>query len=175
NIIVRTDDGKPVEGATVVLKKSSDSSLYKSNLTDVAGAIEFNNVPLGKYLASSTGAGYEQPDVVVVDVSSETEVIAQITMKPSAKQMQEVTVTAKKPYIQKLHDRLVVNVENSIVNAGSTAFEVLERAPGVNIDQNDQIALRGKQGVIIMIDGRPSVLAGADLANYLRSIPSSAI
>src|SRR5205085_1322353 len=77
--------------------------------------------------------------------------------------------------IQKLTDRIVVNVEGSIISAGSTAFDVLDRSPGVTIDQNDQIALRGKAGVIIMIDGRISPLSGADLTNYLRGLPSNAI
>jgi outer membrane receptor protein involved in Fe transport len=69
----------------------------------------------------------------------------------------------------------VVNVENSIVSAGSSAMDVLERSPGVNIDQNDAISLRGKAGVIIMIDGKPTPMTGADLANYLKGLPSSAI
>ncbi|HVF97404.1 MAG TPA: outer membrane beta-barrel family protein, partial [Flavisolibacter sp.] len=64
---------------------------------------------------------------------------------------------------------------NSAVNAGSTAFDVLERSPGVTIDQNDAIALRGRQGVIIMVDGKPSPMSGADLANYLRGLPVGAI
>ncbi|RYG41347.1 MAG: hypothetical protein EOO01_25350 [Chitinophagaceae bacterium] len=174
-IIVKIDDGKPFENATVVLTRSSDTVVFKSNLTDSEGVVVFDKVPSGKYIASSTGAGYEQAGEVWVESSGLPEVRSEIVMKPSAKQMQGVTVTAKRPYIQKLHDRLVVNVENSVVNAGSTAFEVLERAPGVIIDQNDQIALRGRQGVVIMIDGRPSPLTGADLANYLRGLPSSAI
>lgn len=54
-------------------------------------------------------------------------------------------------------------------------MDVLERSPGVSIDQNDVLGLRGRQGVIIMIDGKPSPMTGADLANYLRGLPSSAI
>ena len=69
----------------------------------------------------------------------------------------------------------MVNVENSIVNAGSTALEVLERSPGVTVDQNDAISLRGRSGVIIMIDGKPTPMSGSDLANYLRGLPSNAI
>jgi len=86
-----------------------------------------------------------------------------------------VTVTGRKPFIQKLSDRIVVNVENSIVSAGSTAMDVLERSPGVNVDQNDNITLRGKSGVIIMVDGKPTPMTGSDLANYLKGLPSSAI
>ena len=89
--------------------------------------------------------------------------------------MKEVVVEGKKPFIQKLTDRIVVNVDNSIISAGSSAMDVLERSPGVNIDQNDVISLRGKQGVIIMIDGKPTPMTGTDLANYLKGLPSNAI
>jgi outer membrane cobalamin receptor len=68
-----------------------------------------------------------------------------------------------------------VNVENSIVSAGSSAMDVLERSPGVSIDQNDVISLRGKQGVIVMIDGKPTPMTGADLATYLKGLPSATI
>ena len=175
HITVKGDNGKPLEFATVVLKKASDSSLFKSNMSDASGLVVFENIPEGKYFISATASGYELDTESIVSISTNNTTTSEITLQPSAKSMEAVTVTAKKPYLQKLHDRMVVNVENSIVNAGSTAFEVLERAPGVLIDQNDQIALRGKQGVVIMIDGRPSPLSGADLANYLRSLPASAI
>lgn len=89
--------------------------------------------------------------------------------------LKEVTVTTKKPFLQKLTDRIVVNVENSIVNAGSTVMEILERSPGITVDQNDNISLRGRAGVIIMVDGKITPMRGADLANYLRGLPGNAI
>ncbi len=61
------------------------------------------------------------------------------------------------------------------MSAGSTALDVLERSPGITVDQNDAISLRGRAGVIIMIDGKPSPMTGADLANYLRGLPSNAM
>ena len=98
-----------------------------------------------------------------------------IILHPVSKQLGEVTVNSKKPFIQKLSDRIVVNVESSIISAGSSAMDVLERSPGVNIDPNDVISLRGRSGVIVMIDGKPTAMSGADLANYLRALPSAAL
>ena len=83
-----------------------------------------------------------------------------ILLAQRSSEMKEVVVEGKKPFIQKLTDRIVVNVDNSIISAGSSAMDVLERSPGVNIDQNDVISLRGKQGVIIMIDGKPTPMTG---------------
>jgi hypothetical protein len=66
-------------------------------------------------------------------------------------------------------------VDASPVNAGSTAFEVLQRAPGVTVDQNDAFSLKGRPGVTIMMDGRIIPLRGADLASLLRAMPSGSI
>ncbi len=73
-------------------------------------------------------------------------------------------------------DRMVINVENSIVSSGNNVLEVLEKAPGVTIDrQNDQIQLKGKQGVIVLIDGKQTYLSGQDLSNLLKSTQSENI
>jgi len=72
-------------------------------------------------------------------------------------------------------DKLIVNVENSILAAGSSILEVLERSPGVVVNQETSISLKGKQGVIVMIDGKPSPLSEPDLINYLKSIPAANI
>ena len=80
-----------------------------------------------------------------------------------------------KPLFQKLDDRIVVNVSSGILNSGSSAMEVLTRSPGVSVDQNDNISLRGKKGVTIMIDGKPSPMSEADLANYRKPLSSATI
>src|SRR3989337_1340519 len=86
-------------------------------------------------------------------------------------QLNEVTVTGKRPFVENKIDRLVVNVANSIIASGSTALEVLEKAPGVTVDrQNDQISLRGKEGVIVQIDGKQTYLPIADVVALLRNM-----
>lgn len=176
-LTVLTEQKSPVEGATVEVLRSKDSVLVTTTLTDKTGTAEADNLKPSTYLIRITAVGFTTVYTTAFDVKEgEATTLPAISMmtKPAA-QMQGVTVSAKKPFIQRLSDRLVVNVDNSVVNAGSSAFDVLERSPGVTIDQNDAIALRGKQGVIIMIDGKPSALSGADLANYLRGLPVNAI
>jgi outer membrane receptor protein involved in Fe transport len=70
-------------------------------------------------------------------------------------------------------DKTVVNVDASTTNTGLSALEVLEKSPGVQVDNDGNIKLRGKQGVIIMIDGKPAYLSGQDLTNYLRNLPAN--
>lgn len=166
-----------LENVTVELIKTGDSSLVKTAITDKSGIVEIENIPFDNYLFKISMVNYNlaysssftlsaaQPDIVLPTIVLETK----------SKELNAVTITAIKPFIQKLSDRIVVNVENSIVSSGSSAMDVLERSPGVNVDQNDNISLRGRSGVIIMIDGKPTAMTGTDLGNYLKSLPSAAI
>jgi outer membrane receptor protein involved in Fe transport len=176
-ITILSDQKAAVEGATAELLRSKDSALVKTALSNKAGFAEFENIKPSTYFIRVTSVGLTTSYSNVFDIKEGEQVtVPSIQMTASAgTQMQGVTIAAKKPFIQRLNDRLIVNVENSVVNAGSLALDVLERSPGVTIDQNDNIALRGRQGVIIMIDGKPSPMSGADLANYLRGLPVNAI
>ncbi|MFL5789415.1 MAG: TonB-dependent receptor domain-containing protein [Flavisolibacter sp.] len=168
----------PIEAVTAELVKEKDSSLVKISLSDKSGEILFENIPFGSYRVRLSSVGYAtfySNPVTLNDAQPEINLSPFILSHSNNSQLQGITVTGRKPFIQKLNDRIVVNVENSIVNVGSSAMDVLERSPGVSIDQNDVIGLRGRQGVIIMIDGKPSPMTGADLANYLRGLPSNAI
>jgi hypothetical protein len=93
----------------------------------------------------------------------------------SAKTLKSVIVAGKKPLIEHRPGMTIVNVESSITAAGSSVFEIIARSPGVATDQNDNISLKGRQGVIVMIDGKASQLSGADLANQLRAMPANTI
>ncbi|HMI77603.1 MAG TPA: TonB-dependent receptor plug domain-containing protein, partial [Ferruginibacter sp.] len=167
----------PQENVTVELRKAKDSSLVKVAITDKNGQAEFENIRMGSYFIKTALVNYKPQYSATFAISAEQSfvLVPSLTLQPAAAELSGVTVTGRKPFIQKLADRIVVNVENSIVSAGSTAMDVLERSPGVNIDQNDNITLRGKSGVIIMVDGKPSPMTGADLANFLKGLPSSAL
>jgi outer membrane receptor for ferrienterochelin and colicin len=70
-------------------------------------------------------------------------------------------------------DRTIVNVDAAVTNVGATALEVLENSPGVQVDRDGNVSLKGKQGVLILIDGKQSYLAGPDLAALLASMSAS--
>ena len=82
-------------------------------------------------------------------------------------------MTAKRPLIENKIDKTVVNVDASPTNTGLTALEVLEKSPGVTVDNNGNINLKGKQGVTILIDGKPTYLNGEDLTNYLKNLSAN--
>jgi len=177
SVTIVSEQQTPLENATVELRKEKDSSLAKIAISDKNGIADFENILFGKYLLKVSLAGLAAQYSSLFELSADQPLVtvSKISLQPDTKQLSSVTVNARKPFIQKLNDRIVVNVENSIVSAGSSAMDVLERSPGVNVDQNDIISLRGRSGVIIMIDGKPTAMAGSDLANYLKGLPSAAI
>jgi hypothetical protein len=169
-------DQKVIDAATVSLYKALDSSLWKINITDKAGNFEFQNVPAGKYYLLATSIGHLSTYSSVFDLKDGQAFNAGIlNLKNEAKTLKGITVTAKKRFIERKIDRTIINVDASITNAGTTALEVLEKSPGVSVDKDGNVSLKGKAGVMIMMDGKPSYLSGQELANYLKNLPSSAI
>lgn len=177
-IIIDGGDQKIIDAATVSLFKAKDSSLFKISLTDKKGNFLFERVPFGKYYILATSTGHLQIYSRVLEVNNNVTVSAgTLQLKNNVKTLSTVNVTAviKKPFIERKIDRTIINVDASITNAGTTALEVLEKSPGVSVDKDGNVSLKGKQGVTIMLDGRPSYLSGQELANLLRNMPSSAI
>lgn len=176
---LKTADGKPIEFATILLVKAADSTkLVKGAISDNAGAYTFENVAPGQYRVGAQQVGYAKTYSVpfAVETGQTTVTVPALTMSEETKSLSEVKVVAKKPFIEQQVDRTVVNVENSIVASGNTALEVLEKAPGVTIDrQNDQIQLKGKSGVIVMIDGKQTYLSVQEVSNLLKNTPSDNI
>lgn len=173
--VVTDGSAKVLESATITLLRAGDSTVAKISVADRTGAYSFEDVPAGRYIVSISAVGHQKGWSAPVEVSGGAEVVTvkTIDLIPEAKTISAVTVTAKKPLIEQKPDRTVVNVEASVTNVGNSALEVLEKSPGVTVDKDGNISLRGKQGVQIYIDGRPSYLSGADLANLLKSMSSS--
>lgn len=174
---VHLENHKPALNATVVLQRSADSVLIKTALPNEEGIFEFENIKPGSYTVAVSQVGYTKIKSAIIQIGPDNQqvTIPPIVLTPQVQSLEGVTIEAKKPFIERKLDKLVLNVENSIASAGSTVLEVLERAPGVMVNQESSLNLKGKQGVIVMIDGKPSPLSGADLIAYLKGIPSASI
>jgi iron complex outermembrane receptor protein len=174
---IHNDHNAALENVTVELLKAKDSSLFRTAISNTSGKVTFDKVPFGSYLIKATIVNYNKnfsTSFVLAEERNNVE-LPVISLQPVSASLGEVKVSAKKPFIQKLIDRIVVNVDNSIVSSGSTAMDVLERSPGVTVGQNDAISMAGKAGVVIMINGKIVPMTGEELGNYLRSLPSSVI
>lgn len=174
---VRDAAAQPVAYANVVLLRAADSTLMKGGLTEADGRFTLENIPEGRYLVRVTQVGYQRLTTPTFVVNAENPEVrfVELAMTEAARTLGEVAVRAQKPFIERQLDKTIVNVENSIVAAGSSVLDVLERSPGVTVDQDGRLSLKGKPGVIVFIDGKPTQLSALDLANLLKGMPAGSI
>src|SRR5579863_168287 len=168
--------GEALEAVTVTLLHSGDSARIKETVTSKGGHFFFSDVADGKYLIVASFVGYSRqysPPVEILGQNSRK--LPPIVLTAASTSLTAVAVVAKRPPIETKADRTIINVDASPSNAGSTAMDVLEKSPGVTLDKDDNISLKGKQNVMVMIDNKPTYLTPAQLASYLRSLPASAI
>jgi len=171
---ITDENNEPLTGAVAELRNATDSTLAKVNVADVQGKFSFTNVKEGNYYLKTTLTGFTQYSgkAFSYDGSSEKE-LPVVKMGVSTTQLKEAEVSAIKPLIEVRSDKTVFNVENSINSVGSTAYELLQKAPGVVVDNNDNVTLKGRGGVLVQIDGKDMRLSAEELGNYLRSIQST--
>ena len=91
------------------------------------------------------------------------------------KDLKTVIVTGRKPLITRKPDRFIINVENSYLANGNTGLEVLQKSPGIWVDQNGKISVKGGQAVTVMINDVIQRMSPEELAEYLRSLKSEDI
>ncbi len=154
---VKDGGGKNLSNANVLLLKALDSTLVRGILSNAGGTYLFENNKNGKYLITATFTGMNQVYSEAFEITGDKKSIqVQIPALQNLHiQMQGVTVNIKKPMFEQKIDRMVINVKNSITNAGGTALDVLEKSPGVTVNrQNNSIGVNGKNGVVVMINGK---------------------
>ncbi len=168
--------GKGLEKTTVSLLRAKDSSTAKFAVTTDDGRFSFAENAAGQYLISVSHIGYTPSYSKSFEFAGTGDMeLPGIKKVKTDATLQGVTVTAQKPIVEVRADKMIVNVEGTINAVGNDALELLRKSPGVMVDKDENLSLSGKNGVQIYIDGKPSPLAGADLANYLKSLQSSQI
>lgn len=168
---------KPLEPVIISLLSANDNSLIKTEITQADGSFAFENLKDGTYVIALDEPGFKsflsQPIAIG---ESQRETVANIQLEAlAANALSEVVVQKKKPLAEYKIDRTVVNVDAMISSAGSDAMDVLEKSPGIIVDQNGTITFKGKSGVSVFIDDKPTYLSGADLEAYLKSLPASTL
>lgn len=165
---------KSTAAASVFLRKSSDSSLVKTALVDAEGKFTFANIPGGNYSITITLLGFKAERIDFIKLDRDLD-LPQIELKEQNTKLANVEITAEKKLVEQKIDRTVVNVDAMLSAPSETAMDILEKSPGIIVDQNGSISLKGKSSVTIFIDGKPTYLSGSDLAGYLRSLSGSTL
>ncbi|MCC3153618.1 TonB-dependent receptor [Hymenobacter sp. BT770] len=168
-----TDDkGAAVSFANVVLLDAATTALITGIAADVDGKFALPTPAKGTYVLKLNMLSYAPLQTPAFDVSgpSFSKDFGRLVLHPDAQQLQEVQVRAVRPTVTKDADKLIVTVAGSALAGGSTALDVLTRAPGVAVDQDGNLQLNGKAGVQVLIDGKRTYLTGKELQNLLQSM-----
>lgn len=169
------DIKQTLPAATILLYGVKDSALIATAITDGEGKFSIAAVP-GNYYILSTSVGYNKVKTATFLLQGPAGyLVPLITLKENANQLNEVSITASKPVLERRADKLIFNLDATPSAAGLNALEVLRKAPGVTVDHNENISLAGKSNVLVTIDGKQTYLSGTEVVNLLKSMQSSEI
>ncbi len=173
--ILKDEDGKLLNAATISLNRIKDSVAVKYATSTKAGSYMFENIASGKYFLTITHVGKVTKRSAELNVDATDVAVPEMVLTKSSNDLAVVSIVSKRPIVEVRADKTILNIEGTINAAGNDALELLRKAPGVMVDKDDNLSLAGKNGVQVYIDGKPSPLTGADLASYLKSIQATQI
>ncbi len=147
--LVQNVEQKPIPFSNVLLLKAADSTFVSGSVTNEEGAFKFGDLNSGNYLLKASYVGYEDVYSNPFELQESLSVPV-IVLKESAQFLNEVTVTARRPIIQRKTDRLIFDVENTAISSGTT-FDILKRTPGVIVNQGS-ILVRNRPAQVYIND-----------------------
>jgi outer membrane receptor protein involved in Fe transport len=172
--VIDKSSGQPVEFATVQLLRQYDSSAINTTVTDKKGRFIFNSLVSGNFIIRVSFIGYENNSIILT-VNQQKQNVGNIEITTIAKKLSEVVVTGRKSLLNTNIDRKVYNVSGDIMAQSGSASDILKNIPSVEVDIDGQVLLRGSAGVMILINGKMSLLMGKSKADVLQQLPANSI
>jgi outer membrane receptor protein involved in Fe transport len=176
--VVDASNNQTVPFASAIVIDRKTKAVVKGAQTDVDGNLVMTGLPKGVFSFKVSYLGYQtmvRDSISISDTNKEIK-FGTINMKPSkGTALNEVTITAPKSTIQMGIDKKIFSVDQSLVSEGGSASDLLQNVPSVQTDIEGNVSLRGSSGVRVLIDGKPSLIAGGNVAQILQSIPASSI
>ena len=165
---------QPIEYTNIALYKAQDSSLVTGTVSNVDGEFLLEDIPYGKYYLEANFIGYQKRSIADIELSSKQKEVKfdQIKLSPATENIDDVEVVADRNYVDFKIDKKVVNVSQHTYAAGSSAAQVLENVPSVQVDIEGNVSLRGTTSYTVLVDGRPTILSGPEM---LKQLPANSI
>jgi len=174
--IVDAQTNETIPFASAVLINRKTKAIVKGIQSDVSGNLLLTGLPKGVFTFKISYVGYQtmvRDSVAIADAPIDFGTIKMKTAKGTV--LNEVKVTGQKSTIQLGIDKKIFSVDQSLVSEGGSASDLLQNVPSVQTDIDGNVSLRGSAGVRVLIDGKPSLIAGGNIAQILQSIPASSI
>lgn len=172
--VIDATSKQPVDFATVTVFKPGTKNVVTGISSDAKGNFTVTGIPSGTYKVTVDFIGYKQKVFEPVQVSSAIN-LGTILLESTIDQLQSVTITAKTPIIENKIDKTVYNTANDLTAQNGVALDILKKVPMVSVDIDGNVELQGSPSVRFLINGKPSSIFGASLADALQSIPASQI
>lgn len=174
-IVFDDDKNQPLDLATIVLKKTGTTAVYKGAKSGETGSFELKDIAYGAYTISVSAIGKNPKEFENFNIQTSVLDLGMIRLKSNAKQLKDVTVVAEKKDIEISADKKTFNVEKNATSAGGTAADVLRNVPSVNVDMDGNVSLRGKSNITILVDGKQNSMFENDPVTALQAMPASSI
>ncbi len=164
---------EPLMYCNVALLEKEDSSFVKGATTDLKGDFELTQIPAGEYYLRVSYVGYTTR-YIPVSVSNNT-AVGVINMKKGSEVLKAVKITAARPLYAMDGEKTIYNVADDPSIQTGTTEDALQNAPGVEVDVEGNITLRGVSSVEIWVNDKPSKLTEENLKTYLQTLPANAL
>lgn len=176
-IVIDKTSNNPVEFANVVIQMKNDNTISQTTVTNNKGKFAFGKLPFGEYLISYSFIGFDkvQPQGIVIDAKRKALNLGKLYISETSQTLGQVEVTAHKSTFVNKIDRKVFNVGEDLMSKTGSVSELMQNVPSLQVDIDGNVSLRGSDNVMILIDGRPSALMGANRAAVLQQMPASSI
>jgi len=174
--IIENQTNTPLFYVNVGLLNEMDSTVVHSTTTDKDGSFKFQNVKAGNYMIKTSYIGFDiYQQLVSANGENKEIIIAPILLKPTTTELQGITISTTKPVYMNDGEKILYNVsEDPSVQTGTVA-DALQNAPGVEVDIEGNITLRGVSSVAIWINDRPSKLKAENLKTYIQQLPANSV
>ena len=172
--VIEAGSNTPMEFTSVALYSLKDSSIVTGSITGPDGSFTLKELPYGRFYLIANFMGYDKVHTEGISLTPRQKFmqLENIYLKQSVQDLGEVEIVANQAHVQYKIDRKVINVSQDINAATGTAADVLQNTPSVSVDIDGSVSLRGSGNFTVLIDGKPTPLAGNDA---LQQIPASAI
>ncbi len=162
--------------ATIQIKLEKDSSFVAGTISNEEGRFSFSNLSSGNYILEATLVGYKlHRQVVLIGRLSSFLDLATIELEEDAQQLTDVVVTAKQETVAEKMDKKTFSIADNITQTGGSVLQAMKNLPGITVDGNGKLQLRGNNRVTILIDGKQTAMTGFGNQAALDNIPASAI
>lgn len=177
--VVDSATGAPLPYATVSLLRAHDGAVVTGGVAGDDGKIVIRNVPAGRYSAVVEFIGYEPKRVGSIDLfprgGAMDQDLGTVRLREKGVTLEPIEVEAEAPIYTTSADKKVFRIENNPTVSGGSALDALKQVPGVDVDFDGTVSLRGSANVKILIDGRPSSMLGGDRKGVLESLPANSL